>query len=150
MKALIKTGISTAVMTVFMTMNMASQAADSLHNTQWKTIDDKTGKPKAIIKIVEQKGLLVGRIQTMLGKSKDYKCNVCKGKFKDKSLIGAPIFWNLKKSGDEYTGGVIFDPKKGKSYKLKGKLAQNGKVLEMRGYVGSPLLGRTQTWQRVK
>ena len=44
--------------------------------------------------------------------------------------------------------GEILDPKNGKLYKAKVKLAEVGRKLELRGYIGIPTLGRTQTWIR--
>ena len=49
-----------------------------------------------------------------------------------------------------YTGGQILDPAKGSSYKLRLKPIEGGKKLEVRGYIGSPMFGRTQTWVRVE
>lgn len=135
--------------TSLMTLAVSAQAKDTLHNTTWKSFDDK-GKPSAIIKVTEEKGALVARIQSLVGYKAGHKCQSCKGKYAQKSLVGVPVFWNLKKSGEAYTGGTIFDPQKGKSYKLKGELVNGGKTLKLRGYVGSPLLGKTRTWQRMK
>lgn len=126
-------------------------AKDALDGTTWQAIDDETGKPKAVIKITEQEGKLVGRLVKSYQLKKNEPCKTCRGKYANKPLNGVPIFWNLTATGkNEYTGGTIFDPKKGKSYKLKGELVNGGKSLKLRGYVGSPMLGRTQTWQRVK
>ena len=58
------------------------------------------------------------------------------------------ILWDLKKDGDEWNGGHIMDPKNGKTYKCKVKLADGGKKLDVRGFIGFSLLGRTQTWER--
>ena len=63
-------------------------------------------------------------------------------------MQGMTILTGLKKDGDEWTGGEILDPNNGKLYKAKVKLAEAGRKLELRGYVGIPTLGRTQTWVR--
>lgn len=47
----------------------------------------------------------------------------------------------------EWTDGEIYDPKNGKTYKSKMKL--KGNTLEIRGYVGSPVFGKTTSWSRV-
>jgi uncharacterized protein (DUF2147 family) len=47
-------------------------------------------------------------------------------------------------------GGEILDPAKGSSYKLILKTTDGGKKLDVRGYIGSPMFGRTQTWIRVE
>ena len=55
---------------------------------------------------------------------------------------------HLKRNGDEYGGGDILDPDNGKVYSCKAKLAEGGKKLVLRGYIGISLLGRSQTWIR--
>lgn len=45
----------------------AAHAADSqLPAGQWKTIDDQSGKPKSIIQITENNGVLTGKIVELL------------------------------------------------------------------------------------
>ena len=51
---------------------------------------------------------------------------------------------------DKWVGGMILDPAKGSSYKLILKTTDGGKKLDVRGYIGSPMFGRTQTWIRVE
>jgi uncharacterized protein (DUF2147 family) len=58
------------------------------------------------------------------------------------------IVSGLKKTGDEYTGGEILDPKNGKVYKSKLTVREGGKKVEVRGYVGMPMFGRSQVWLR--
>ena len=43
-------------------------------------------------------------------------------------------------------GGRLYDPMSGKTY--KGNLDLAGDSLKLRGYVGIPLFGRTETWHR--
>jgi uncharacterized protein (DUF2147 family) len=54
----------------------------------------------------------------------------------------------LKPDGAGYSGGTILDPNNGKVYQSKATLTDDGKQLKLRGYIGMPLLGRTQTWLR--
>jgi uncharacterized protein (DUF2147 family) len=58
------------------------------------------------------------------------------------------IMWDVKQDGDQWDGGQILDPAKGKTYKVKLTLADDGQKLNVRGYIGMPMLGRTQTWVR--
>jgi uncharacterized protein (DUF2147 family) len=58
------------------------------------------------------------------------------------------ILWGLKQDGNEYTGGQILDPKNGKTYRAKMKLTDGGKKLEVRGFIGVSMFGRSQTWIR--
>lgn len=53
-------------------------------------------------------------------------------------------------SGSKVDGGEIIDPDNGKVYKCKMAVKDNGKKLEVRGYIGVPLLGRSQTWLRAE
>lgn len=49
---------------------------------------------------------------------------------------------------DEYIGGQILDPDNGKVYHSTVRLTDDGKRLSVRGYIGVPMLGRSQTWMR--
>lgn len=125
-----------------------SFAADPLHNTTWRTIDDTTKKPKAIVKFTENNGVLSASIQQVLTAGEENACKSCTGQYKNKSLRNVVVVRNLKNVGaNKYEGGTIIDPKTDKSYKLNAEL--KGNMLNLRGYIGVSALGRTQTWQRV-
>ena len=127
-----------------------ANAADPLNGTVWKTIDDKTNQPRAIVKFTEQKnGTLTASIQNVLTKGEENSCSKCEGPYHNKSLKGLTIVHNLKSvSSNHYDGGTILDPQSGKTYKLKGELADGGQKLKLRGYIGVSALGRNQTWVR--
>lgn len=117
----------------------------------WKTIDDKTGKPKSLVRITESGGEVQGKIEKLFrpaDQEQNPKCDLCSGANKDQPLIGMTILFGLKKDDDEFTGGKIIDPSNGKVYSSKIKVVDNNKRLDVRGYFGTPLLGRTQTWLR--
>ena len=139
-----------AVALTVLGMSVLANAADPLNGTVWKTIDDKTKQPKAVVKFTEQSnGTLNATIQSILTPGEENSCTKCEGAYKNKSLKGVTIVRNLKNTGGaNYDGGSILDPKNGKSYSLKGKLANGGNKLELRGYIGVAALGRNQTWVR--
>ncbi len=117
---------------------------------KWKTIDDETGEAKSIVEISEKDGKIYGKVVEILNPAKrNAKCIDCKGVDKDKPVLGLTIIKGLSKSGSEWSGGQILDPNKGKLYKCSIILDGKDK-LSVRGYVGISLLGRTQTWHRVK
>lgn len=117
---------------------------------KWKTIDDETGKEKSIVEIYEKDGLLYGKIVELLGeKNKNAVCSACSGKNKNKPYVGLVIINDLKKDGDEWSGGKILDPKTGKEYKCH-IAPESADKLKVRGYLGISLIGRTQYWQRVR
>lgn len=117
----------------------------------WKTIDDKTGKVKSLVRITESGGELQGKIEKLFrpaDQEQNPKCDACEGVNKDQPIIGMTILYGLKKDGDEFNGGSILDPNNGKLYRSKVKVIDNAKKLEVRGYVGFSLFGRSQTWVR--
>lgn len=117
----------------------------------WKTIDDDTGQAKSYVRISEAGGVLNGRIEKILDPSKqEARCEKCEGADKGQLLVGLTIVRGLKAGGDGWEGGEILDPNNGKVYKLKVKPVEGGAKLELRGYIGAPLFGRTQTWLRVE
>ena len=117
----------------------------------WKNIDDESGKPKALIRITENNGVLEGKIEKLFrdaSQDQNPVCDKCSDARKDKPIIGMTMLSGLKKDGNEYNGGEILDPNNVKVYRSKLKVADGGKKLEVRGYIGVPMLGRSQTWLR--
>lgn len=115
----------------------------------WKNIDDKTGEAKALIRIEEADGVLNGRIEAVLTPGRaDAVCEKCEGELEDKPIRGMQILAGLRKVGDWWEGGTILDPNNGKSYKSQLRTIEGGSKLEVRGFIGMPILGRTQTWVR--
>jgi uncharacterized protein (DUF2147 family) len=115
----------------------------------WKTIDDKTGSPRAIVRIYEQDGKLFGRIERSFTPGAENRvCEECTDERKNRPIIGLIIIRNIRSKDGEYAGGDILDPDTGTVYRCKFHLDQNGSHLIVRGYIGISLLGRSQTWQR--
>lgn len=126
-------------------------ADDSSPVGLWKSIDDHTGKAKSLIRISETDGQFSGKVEKLFrgpGEEPDPKCDKCSDARKDQPIIGMTILSGLKKHDDEYSGGEILDPANGKLYKSKMSVVDGGKKLNVRGYIGAPLFGRTQTWVR--
>ena len=122
----------------------------------WKQVDDVTGKVKSIIQISDSNGTLEGKVTQLLNRSPEDvardgehpKCTKCDGPRKDEPIEGMTILWGVSKDGDVWDGGKILDPKNGKVYKVKLTLQDGGQKLDVRGFIGFSLLGRSQTWQR--
>jgi uncharacterized protein (DUF2147 family) len=117
----------------------------------WKTIDDRTEKPRGLIRIVQVSGEYQGKLEKIFpqpGEDPAPKCDKCSGARRDQPVIGMTILWGLTKQGEDYQGGEILDPENGKIYRAKMKLADGGKTLHVRGFIGISLLGRTQVWIR--
>ena len=118
----------------------------------WRQIDDVTGKPKSVIKITEENGKLQGTVtQVLLSDDGPHPvCKKCEGERKDQPVEGMVIMWNVGKDGDVWDGGKILDPKNGKIYSVKLSLADDGQKLDVHGYIGISLLGRSQVWERMQ
>lgn len=117
----------------------------------WKNIDDVSGKPKALIRITENRGELQGRIEKLFrpaDQDQNPVCEKCAGANKDQPVLGMVFMWGLKKNGDAYAGGAILDPDDGKVYKSRMTLIDGGRKLSVRGYIGVPIFGRSQVWLR--
>ncbi len=120
---------------------------------KWRTIDDKTGKVKSIVEIYQaSNGTLAGKVLQVLDSDKGPHplCDACKGENHNKPIEGMVIAWNLQHEGSSWYYGKIMDPKNGKVYSAKMTPIDGGRKLEVRGYMGFSLLGRSQTWIRVE
>jgi uncharacterized protein (DUF2147 family) len=130
----------------------AAYAANESPVGTWTQVDDTTGKPKSIIEITEQPdGTLQGVVKQVYFSDQGTThpvCDKCEGNLHNKPVVGMTIMWGVKQDGDRWSGGQILDPHNGKTYKVKLTLTDDGQKLDVRGYIGMPMLGRTQTWIR--
>jgi uncharacterized protein (DUF2147 family) len=131
---------------------IAAATAAHAQNTPlgvWKTIDDDTKQEKSLVRISESGGVVTGKIEKLLNPTEPNPvCDKCSDDRKGKPITGMSIIDGLKQSGDVWEGGEILDPNNGKVYRVRLKPIENGKKLEVRGYIG-PFF-RTQTWIRVE
>ena len=121
----------------------------------WKTIDDETKKEKSLIRITEAGGVFTGKLEKLLDPATkaDAVCDKCADDRKDKPLVGMTLIQGVKQSESDkgrWEGGEILDPNNGKTYKVRLTPQDGGKTLAVRGYIGTPMIGRTQTWIRVE
>jgi len=120
----------------------------------WHNIDDKTGEAKAEIKIVDQGGILSGRVVKSLRNDPTAKktCEDCKDDRKDQTIVGMEIIRGVKVEPlTEFLwagGGKILDPENGKEYTVKMVPKEDGQKLQVRGYIGP--FYRTQVWLRAQ
>jgi len=115
----------------------------------WKTIDDKSGQAKSLVKISEQNGILSGqilKIYLQAWEGEDPICVHCPDQKKDAKIVGMTIAWGFTQKNQQWNDGKILDPGNGKTY-LCSLWLENANTLKIRGYWG-PFF-RTQTWHRV-
>jgi len=132
-----------------LSMNCWAQEASAIG--LWRNIDDQTGKAKALIRISEEGGEYIGKIEKLFlepNQPSNPVCEKCEDARKSQSIVGMSIITGMKRRGDELAGGFILDPNNGKIYKSQISVVDGGKRLNVRGYIGIPMLGRTQVWLR--
>jgi len=120
---------------------------------KWNTIDDETGRKKSIVEIYKEGDKLYGKIIKLFrlpDEDPDPICDKCDEddpRYNQK-ITGMVILEGLEWDDDEWDDGTIMDPKNGKVYSCKLWL-EDGK-LQVRGYMGFSLIGRSQTWLRAE
>jgi uncharacterized protein (DUF2147 family) len=65
-------------------------------------------------------------------------------------LLGQTIFQGMKYDGEgRWSGGTIYDPDSGRTYKCRLERL-DAERLQVRGFIGFALLGRSQVWTRYR
>jgi uncharacterized protein (DUF2147 family) len=124
----------------------------------WQSFDNTTGAPRAELRITESMGVLTARIErnlltttttTTSTTSTPQVCSLCTDDRKGVPLIGMALVRNAKASADPtvWEGGEILDPDEGKTYRLRLQLFEDGKKLQVRGYIG-PFF-KNRVWVRL-
>jgi uncharacterized protein (DUF2147 family) len=66
---------------------------------------------------------------------------------KTRPIMGMDMVWGFKYKGNNYyEGGNIYDPEEGKTY--SAMMTLKGNKLDMRGYIGISLIGKTTVWTK--
>lgn len=113
----------------------------------WQTVDDKTNKPRSVVEIFLDKGILKGKIIKLYPQPDepvDPLCEECKGNLHNTKIIGMQIIDDMEFKKGKWKNGQILDPKNGKFYDCKIWLEDGN--LKVRGYIG--FFFRTQEWLR--
>ncbi len=117
----------------------------------WKTVDDKTGKARAVMRLVETNGVISGRIERGYNPAEDNRvCTACPDERKGQLLRGMEVVRGMRAHGEQWGGGEVLDPDNGMTYSCRMRLIDGGARLEVRGYLGISLFGRTQVWERLE
>jgi uncharacterized protein (DUF2147 family) len=100
-------------------------------------------------KIVWLNELLYPQGDEMAGQTKVDRMNPDPA-LRQQPIIGLAIVHGLRHAGEgSWEGGTIYDPETGKTYRSKASIADGGETLNLRGYIGISLFGRTSQWKRV-
>jgi uncharacterized protein (DUF2147 family) len=150
-KPLIKRLIAPLIATLTLTVAAAAAFAQATPAGLWRTIDDETKQEKSLVRLVDNGGVITGKIEKITDPAKqDSVCDKCEDARKGQKVIGMTIVEGVKKNPDEayWDGGTILDPNNGKVYKVRLTPQDGGKILQVRGFIGP--FYRNQQWIRVE
>jgi uncharacterized protein (DUF2147 family) len=120
----------------------------------WEQVDEKTREAESWFRIVEKDGIYTGTIVKMFSKPgepppESFRCTKCEGAEKDAPVLGLALIKGMKRKGLTYEDGTIMDPRDGTVYRALMNLSPDGKKLEVRGFLGYAVFGRSQNWNRL-
>ena len=128
------------------------RAAEPTATGLWEQVDENTGKPESWFKITERNGIYEGALVKIFykpGEDPNWVCDKCQGAEKGRPVLGLTLIKGMQRNGLSYENGTIMDPRDGSVYRALMRLTPDGKKLEMRGYLGISLFGRSQVWNRL-
>jgi len=130
---------------LFCSFSVFSQVSNVIGS--WKTIDDKTGETKSVVRIYKaENGSYYGKIEKLF-KNPNGKCTECKDENKDKPILGMIIITDMKEKGDKLDDGFILDPANGKKYHATITFDKKSGKLKVRGALDKTgVVGRNQYW----
>jgi hypothetical protein len=119
----------------------------------WEQYDDD-GKREGWFLIFEKtRGVYEGAIVKMFLKPGEdpyaMKCTKCTGEQKNQPSLGLVIIKNMQRQGRNYENGNILDPRDGQIWSARMEVSPDGRELEVRGFLGVALFGKSQIWKRL-
>ena len=130
----------------------AAQSAEPTAVGLWEQVDEKTGQAESWFRISGRGGAYEGRIVKIFSKPGDdpnWVCDKCEGAEKGAPVLGLALIKGMQRNGLSYENGTIMDPRDGSVYRARMTLSPDGRKLEVRGYLGISLFGRSQVWNRL-
>lgn len=147
-------GLSKFLLTIPLILLSSSLYANDITGI-WQQIDDRSGTPKALIKISkDSEKIYTGKIVKITprpGYTPRQICQNCPAPYTNAPILGLDVIRGLTsaKQPNQFEGGQIIDPLTGKTYSVRAKLNPSGKRLTLRAFIGVSSLARSQTWIRL-
>lgn len=133
-----------AIMALLITTGAYAQTSADAITGEWLS-----AKKDSRFMIYKQAGKYYGKVVWGSGTQTTDEKNP-NPQLRSRPLTGLVILNNFVFNGkDTWTDGTIYDPREGKTYSCKISMKDNN-TMEVRGYVGISLFGRTEVWTRVK
>ena len=118
----------------------------------WEQVDENSGRAESWFKITERNGVYEGVIVKIFfkpGEDENWTCDKCAGAERNAPVVGLSLIKGMRRYGNSYENGTIMDPRDGAVYRALMRLSPDGQRLEVRGYLGVSLFGRSQIWNRL-
>jgi len=133
----------------------AAQTADAILGT-WLTTDEN-GYRDSVVEIILQDGRYAGLVRwvefttypegdRMAGQALVDRENPDPN-LRERPVLGLPVLQGLSFDGEQWVGGTTYSVRSGKTYRVRLRLAEP-EILEVRGYLGSPMFGQSVYWTR--
>ncbi|WP_181376128.1 DUF2147 domain-containing protein [Novimethylophilus kurashikiensis] len=134
-------------------MLLASMGAQADITGLWQEYDDDTGKVDALIRISRKAdNTYEGAIEKVVeqpGIPSETECSHCTGELHNHPMLGLRILWGMKRHDKlHYEDGEILDPDDGKIYHCSIRLSEDGKTLQVTGFINFSWIGQSEIWRR--
>jgi uncharacterized protein (DUF2147 family) len=120
----------------------------------WEQFNEDTGKRESWFLIFEKsRGVYEGAIVKIFAKPGEdpttFRCTKCTGDQKNQPSLGLVIIKSMQREGRSYENGNILDPRDGQVWSARMEVSPDGRELEVRGFLGVALFGKSQVWKRL-
>ena len=121
----------------------------------WQSPDSRSGGVRAEVRLEVRDGLLEGHIVRVVSARDAVHpvCHWCSGNRKDSPFVGMTLLEGLQRSSKDpllWEDGRVLDPDTGRLFRARVRMDPSGANLELRGYFGIPLNGKSQIWRRLE
>ena len=152
MRALLQKLIVMGAVVLLGAAGLPLRAAEPTAAGLWEQVDENSGKAESWFKIIERNSVFEGTLVKIFfkpGEDENWVCSKCEGAEKGAPVLGLTLIKGMQRNGTSYENGTIMDPRDGSVYRALMQLSPDGRKLEVRGYLGISLFGRSQVWNRL-